>query len=144
MLPWRPIFRFPGPAVEPIAKAPAVPDWLVTIGAEVRAIPAWPSAPTNKLALGGFPLVALQKPGDPPFFFGARDGFGIPILDFGQLQIGPVATINYPRYVGSTSSLMLWARSLGRCSLGDMPNGGQRRGCVCAAKFARELAVKPA
>jgi hypothetical protein len=118
VLPWRPIFRFPGPAVEPIAKAPAVPDWLVTIGAEVRAIPAWPGAPTDKLAFGGFPLVALQKPGDPPFFFGARDGFGIPILDFGQLQIGPVATINYPRYVWQYQQLnalgeVPWALQLG-------------------------------
>jgi hypothetical protein len=34
---------------------------VVTIGAEVRAVPAWPGAPTNLYGLMGFPLVALQK-----------------------------------------------------------------------------------
>lgn len=69
--------------------------------------------------MGGFPLFALQKPGDPPFFFGARDGFGIPILDFGQLQIGPVATINYPRYVWQYQQLN---------GLGEVPWALQLRG----------------
>jgi len=134
----------PGPEVEPIAKAPAVPDWLVTIGAEVRAIPAWPGAPTNKLALGGFPLFALQKPVTRRSISGrvmvSVSLFSI-LVSFRSGRSRRSITLSM---FGSTSSLMVWARSLGRYSLGDMPNGGQRRGCVCAAKFARELAVKPA
>jgi outer membrane protein len=111
-------FPFPGPPAEPITKAPVAAEWLVTIGAEIRADPAWPGAPMNKFALGGLPLFALQKPGDSPFFFGARDGFGFAILDYGQLQVGPVATINYPRYVWQYNQLnglgeVPWALQLG-------------------------------
>jgi hypothetical protein len=83
----------PPPPAAPATYAPPAPDWIITVGAEVRAIPAWPGAPTTKYGLTGFPLFALQKPGDPPFFFGARDGFGVPILDFGQLQLGPVGKL---------------------------------------------------
>jgi outer membrane protein len=94
------------------------PDWVVTIGAEVRAIPAWPGSPTNLYGYTGFPLLALQKPTDPPFFFGARDGFGVPILDFGQLQFGPVGKIEFPRYNGQYRQLngmgeIPWALQLG-------------------------------
>jgi hypothetical protein len=46
------------PPPPPAAPAPA-PDWIVTVGAEVRAIPAWPGAPTTKYGLTGFPLFAL-------------------------------------------------------------------------------------
>jgi MipA family protein len=82
------------------------------VGAEVRAIPAWPGAPTTEYGFTGFPLFALQKPGDPPFFFGARDGFGVPILDFGQLQLGPVGKLVWLRYASSYSQLN---------GLGDVP-----------------------
>jgi MipA family protein len=98
--------------------APPGPDWIVTIGGEARAIPAWPGAPTNKYQLIGFPLLALQKPGDPPFFFGARDGFGVPILDLGTFQLGPVGKIDFPRYQGQYQQLnglgeVGWALELG-------------------------------
>ena len=106
----------PPPAVAPATYAPPAPDWVVTVGAEVRAIPAWPGAPTTEYGLTGFPLFALQKPGDPPFFFGARDGFGVPILDFGQLQLGPVGKLVWPRYASSYSQLN---------GLGDVPWAAQ-------------------
>jgi outer membrane protein len=111
------------PAPQPVPTAPAVytpaaPDWIVTIGAEVRAVPAWPGAPTTKFGPAGFPLVALQKPGDPPFYFGARDGFGLPILDLGQFQVGPVGKVVFPRYQNQYTQLnglgeIPWAVQIG-------------------------------
>jgi MipA family protein len=108
----------PAPLPGPVTYAPAAPDWIITIGGEARAIPAWPGAPTNLYQLTGVPLFALQKPGDPPFFFGARDGFGVPILDFGQLQLGPVGKIAWPRYASQYSQLnglgdVGWALQIG-------------------------------
>lgn len=95
----------PSPPMAPATYVTPVPDWLITIGGEGRAIPAWPGSPADKFQFIGFPLFALQKPGDPPFFFGARDGFGVPIFDFGSLQIGPVGKINWPRYSSSYTQL---------------------------------------
>jgi outer membrane protein len=96
----------PGPAPSaPAAYASPLPDWIVTIGGEARAIPAWPGAPTNKYQLTGVPLFIIQKPGDPPFFFGARDGFGIPILTLGQFQLGPVGKLLWPRYANQYTQL---------------------------------------
>ena len=107
----------PPPPAPPPTYAPA-PDWIVTIGGEARAIPAWPGAPTSLYTFTGVPLLALQKPGDPPFFFGARDGFGVPIIDLGQLQLGPVGKIAWPRYASQYSQLnglgdVSWALQIG-------------------------------
>jgi len=93
------------PSVAPSAYVTPVPDWLITIGGEGRAIPAWPGAPTGKSQFIGIPLFTLQKPGDPPFFFGARDGFGLPIFEFGSLQLGAVGKLNWPRYSSSYTQL---------------------------------------
>jgi len=95
----------PPPPTTPATYAPPTPDWIVTVGAEVRAIPAWPGAPTSVYGFTGLPLFNIRKPGDPPLFFGARDGFGVPILDFGQLQFGPVGKLVWPRYASSYSQL---------------------------------------
>lgn len=102
----------------PVTAKAAAPDWVVTIGAEFREYPAWPGAPTSLYMAGGYPLFNIRKPGDPPFFFGARDGFGVPILDLGQLQFGPVGTINWPRYSSDYAQLrglgdVGWAVELG-------------------------------
>ena len=69
--------------------------------------PLWPD---------GLPARCPAKTGDPPFFFGARDGFGVLVLDFGQLQLGPVGKIEFPRYNNQYSRLMAWARCRGHCS----------------------------
>lgn len=128
----------PGPEVEPIAKAPAVSDWFVTIGAEVRVIPAWPGAPADSLSLRFKSRVTRRS-------FSGRVTVLVSLFSIlVSFRLGRSRRSITRAMFGSTSSLMVWARSLGRYSLGDMPNGGQRRGCVCAAKFARELAVKPA
>jgi len=96
----------PTPAPDaPTTYAPAAPNWIVTIGAEGRAIPAYPGAPTNLYTFTGFPLFVILKPGDPPFFFGARDSFGVPIIDWGRFQLGPVGRLEWPRYQSWYSQL---------------------------------------
>jgi outer membrane protein len=102
----------PGPAAEAIVKAPEPPEWIVTIGAEFRAVPVWQGTPTTQYGFAGFPLVALQKPGEPPAFFGARDGISVSLLDLGALQIGPDGKVIFPRYASQYSQLN---------GLGDVP-----------------------
>jgi len=91
--------------VAPNAYTPEVSDWMVTIGAEARAIPAYPGAPTNLYTYTGFPLFVIQKPGDPPFFFGGRDSFGVPVINVSQFQAGPVGKLVWPRYQSWYSQL---------------------------------------
>jgi MipA family protein len=73
----------------PVASTPQVPDWIVTIGAETRIIPAWPGAPANQIAPSWAPLVSVRHAGEPPPYFGPRDSFGFPVIDLGQLKLGP-------------------------------------------------------
>jgi len=94
-----------GPPAAPATYTPAVSDWLITIGAEVRAIPAYPGAPTNLHTFIGFPLFVIQKPGDAPFFFGGRDSFGAPIINLAQFQAGAVGKLVWPRYQSWYSQL---------------------------------------
>jgi outer membrane protein len=77
----------------PAAYAPAAPDWIVTLGIEGRVVPAWPGAPGGELAVTGMPLFSVRKQGTPPDYFGPRDSFGFPILDFGQFKVGPAIKI---------------------------------------------------
>ncbi len=104
---------------ELITKAPAgQPEWLVTIGGEFRAVPAWPGAPTSLYQYTAMPLLALQKPGEAPFFFGARDSFGFSIVDLGTLEVGPSIQIVWPRYNFQYSQLngfgeVPWALQVG-------------------------------
>lgn len=97
----------PPPLSTPVAAKASLaePDWVVTIGGEIRADPAWPGAPTTLYMPGGYPLFNIRKPGEPPFFFGARDGFGVPFYGSGPLEIGPVGTINFPRYSSQYAQL---------------------------------------
>ena len=108
----------PSPPVPPAAYVSAAPDWIVTIGAEARVVPAWAGAPTSLYGFSGMPLFYIRKPGDLPFFFGARDSFGYPLLDFGPFQAGPVGRIEYPRYGSQYGQLnglgdVPWALQLG-------------------------------
>ncbi len=77
------------PATAPAAYTPVVPDWIVTIGAEGRIIPAWPGAPDSKPGLSGLPLFNIRKVGDPPIFVGPRDSFGFSVINLGAFQLGP-------------------------------------------------------
>ena len=65
------------------AYAPAVPDWIVTIGAEGRIIPAFPGAADKKLGWSALPLFSIRKAGTPPDFFGPRDSFSFNLINPG-------------------------------------------------------------
>src|SRR5262245_59615631 len=88
----------PAPAA---AYAPPVPDWIVTIGGELRIGPKWAGAPDGKFGLTGGPLFSIRKVGTPPDYFGPRDSFGFPILDLGQFKLGPAVQIVWQRKASS-------------------------------------------
>jgi MipA family protein len=87
----------PAPASAPAAYAPAAPDWIVTVGGELRIGPKWAGAPTDKFGLTGGPLFSIRKVGTPPEYFGPRDSFGFSLLDIGQFKIGPALKLVWQR-----------------------------------------------
>jgi MipA family protein len=95
----------PAPTAASAAYSPPVPDWIVTVGGELRLGPKWPGAPEGKFALTGGPLFSIRKAGTPPDFFGPRDSFGFPILDLGQLKIGPAVQIVWQRKASTDAAL---------------------------------------
>jgi MipA family protein len=95
----------PPPPTAPAAYTPMAPDWIVTLGAEPRIIPAYPGASDSRFGLSVFPLFSLRKAGTSPEFFGARDSFGFSIIDLGQFQLGPVGKIIWQRKASSYAQL---------------------------------------
>jgi outer membrane protein len=93
------------PPSAPATYAPPAPDWIVTIGAEGRIVPAWAGASDNKPALTGFPLFSVRKQGSPPDFPGARDSIGFSIFDIGPVKIGPAIKFIWKREAGSYREL---------------------------------------
>jgi outer membrane protein len=93
------------PPTAPVTYAPAPADWTVTIGAEGRAIPAWPGAPETKFGFTGLPLFSYRKAGTPPEFFGARDSFGFDIIDLGMFKIGPAVKLVWQRTASEYAQL---------------------------------------
>ena len=74
-------------AAAPAAYVPPEPDWIVTIGGELRIGPKWAGAPDGTFRITGGPLFSIRKVGTPPEYFGPRDSFGFTILDLGQIKI---------------------------------------------------------
>jgi outer membrane protein len=93
------------PATTQAAPVTAVPDWIVTIGGELRIGPKWAGAPDGTLGLTGGPLFSIRKVGTPPDYFGPRDSFGFPILDLGQFKVGPAVQVIWPRKASSDIAL---------------------------------------
>lgn len=93
------------PPTPPATYAPPAPDWIVTVGAQGRAIPAWPGAPTTEYGFTGVPLFSIRTPGSPPTFFGARDSFGVGILNLSQFRFGPAFNFVWARYASSYTQL---------------------------------------
>jgi len=128
----------PPPPTAPAAYVPAVPDWIVTAGVEVRVVPEWPGASDSKLGLTALPLFSIRKEGTPPFFFGPRDSFAVPILNFEVFQFGPallligdrqaqnykelygLGSVNYTAQVGAFANLwpLPWLRLRGEVRQG--------------------------
>ena len=92
-------------AAAPAAYVPAEPDWIVTIGGELRIGPKWAGAPDGTFRITGGPLFSIRKVGTPPEYFGPRDSFGFTILDLGQIKNGPAVQIAWPRYESSDTAL---------------------------------------
>jgi len=92
-------------AAAPAAYVPAEPDWIVTIGGELRIGPKWAGASDGTFRITGGPLFSIRKVGTPPEYFGPRDSFGFTILDLGQIKIGPAVQIAWPRYESSDTAL---------------------------------------
>ena len=90
---------------EPASYLPAAPDWIVTVGAEARLVPAWAGAPENKFALSGAPLLSIRPAGTPPTFFGPRDSFGFSVLNFGQFYVGPAFKLVWERSASQYTQL---------------------------------------
>jgi len=67
-------------ATAPAPSAPAVPDWIVTIGGGGGTGPAWPGA--TQYFFTGSPRLSIRKGqlGTLPAFSGTRDGVGIPLF----------------------------------------------------------------
>lgn len=97
--------QLPAPAAAPAAYTPAAPDWIVTIGIEGRLGPAWAGASDTKFSPSGFPLFSIRKAGTPADFFGPRDSFGFPVLDLGQLKLGPAVKLIWKRDASSYTEL---------------------------------------
>lgn len=92
------------PPTAPASYTPP-PEWIVTIGAEPRIIPAWPGAPDSRLGFTAFPLFDIRKAGTPPEFFSARDSFGFPVLDLGPVKLGPAVRLIWERNAGDYVAL---------------------------------------
>jgi MipA family protein len=93
------------PATAPAVYAPAAPDWIVTLGAEARAVPAWPGASDSRLGFTALPLFDVRKAGTPPNFFGARDSFGYALIDLSQFKLGPVGRLIWERKASNYAEL---------------------------------------
>jgi MipA family protein len=93
------------PAAASAAYPSAVPDWIVTIGGELRIGPKWAGAPDDKFRLTGGPVFSIRKVGTPPEYFGPRDSFGFSILDLGPVKIGPAVQIIWQRKASSDTAL---------------------------------------
>ena len=93
------------PATPAAAQAAAVPDWIVTVGGELRLGPKWAGAPEGTFGLTGGPLFSIRRVGTPPDYFGPRDSFGFPILDLGQFKLGPAVQIVWQRKASSDTAL---------------------------------------
>jgi MipA family protein len=87
------------PPTAPATYAPAVPNWIVTVGLEGRILPEWPGASDSKIGFTALPLFSVRKEGTPPDFFGPRDSFGFPIIDLGQFKFGPAI-----RFIGDRNA----------------------------------------
>jgi MipA family protein len=95
----------PSATAAPSTYVAAMPDWIVTVGGELRVGPKWAGAPEDKFRLTGGSVFSIRNAGTPPEYFGPRDSFGFPILDLGQLKIGPAAQIIWQRKASSDRAL---------------------------------------
>ena len=82
---------------------PAPPGWLITAGADARAVPRYMGS--NASAIVPVPYFDARRPGSQEGFHTPRDGTGIALFDNGVLAIGPVGSLIWQRRESYSSSL---------------------------------------
>jgi outer membrane protein len=83
--------------------APASSDWIITVGADARAVPLYMgSSKWGPLAL---PSLGWRRAGSPEPFSSARDAIGIALFDNGVFAFGPVGSFIFPRRQSYSSAL---------------------------------------
>ena len=70
---------------------PAPPGWIITAGADARAVPRYMGS--NASAIVPVPYFDVRRPGSQEGFHAPRDGTGIALFDNGVLAIGPVGSL---------------------------------------------------
>jgi hypothetical protein len=75
--------------------APASSDWIITVGADARAVPLYMGL--GKWGPLALPNLGWRRAGSPEPFSSARDGIGIALFDNGVIALGPVGTLIFPR-----------------------------------------------
>ena len=81
----------------------AAPQWIITIGGDVRGIPRYPGSKAFDTA--GAPYFDMARPGSPEKFHGPIDGLGVALFDNHVIALGPVGTIIWPRDTNDSSAL---------------------------------------
>jgi outer membrane protein len=82
---------------------PAPAGWLITAGADARAVPRYMGS--NASAIVPVPYFDVRRPGSQEGFHTPRDGTGIALFDNGVLAIGPVGSLIWQRRESYSSSL---------------------------------------
>jgi MipA family protein len=82
---------------------PAPPGWIITVGADARAVPRYMGS--NASAIVPVPYFDVRRPGSQEGFHTPRDGTGIALFDNGVLAIGPVGSLIWQRRESYSSSL---------------------------------------
>jgi MipA family protein len=82
---------------------PAPAGWLITAGADARAVPRYMGS--NASAIVPVPYFDVRRPGSQEGFHTPRDGTGIALFDNGVLAIGPVGSLIWRRWESYSSSL---------------------------------------
>jgi outer membrane protein len=87
--------------------APAAPSaasaWVITIGADARAIPRYPGS--NAFGMTPIPYFDMARPGSQEKFHGPIDGLGFALFDNRVIAIGPVGSLIWQRKQSYSSSL---------------------------------------
>jgi MipA family protein len=81
----------------------AAPEWIITIGGDVRGIPRYPGS--KAFVTAGAPYFDMARPGSPEKFHGPIDGLGVALFDNRVVALGPVGTIIWPRDTNDSSAL---------------------------------------
>ena len=96
---------------------PAPPGWIITVGADARAVPRYMGS--NASAIVPVPYFDVRRPGSQEGFHTPRDGTGIALFDNGVLAIGPVGSLIWQRKESYSSSL----KGLGNVSFTGLIGG---------------------